>query len=123
MQHSVLEELIRSHLQTLELCRTLLANELKGEVPTQEMIAAIADEDSCEFSRVFQSGELHFEGAVAKKAIPTLHATFHSLAAMILTLVTTRSAENSEIASYMSILDDVSNQLIALLKVARVRPK
>ena len=100
----------------------MLTDGYKGQSITPEMIAAIADEGRCAFSSILHSGKLHFDGAIAEETIPALHATFHSLAALILTLVTSKT-ESREIGSYMTALNNASNELLVLLKVARVQPE
>jgi hypothetical protein len=119
MPSSAIDKLIQTHQQLLDLCRSLVANGLSGRELSDEMVSAIKDEAGCDFMKILQARTVTFDGVIAEEAVVALHGTFHSIATLILTLVTTKS-ESAEIGSYIGALSSVSSQLITILKSARV---
>ncbi len=119
MDNPVIEKLIRSHQEYLELCRALINSGLAGMPVSNEQLAAINDEGGCEFSRIVKSGNVSFDSAFSEEAVVALHGTFHSLVALIITLVSKR-IESSELGTYIGALSTVSDQLITVLRTARI---
>jgi hypothetical protein len=119
MPNPTIDRLIQVHQHSLDLCRSLVTNGLSGRAQPDEMNSVIVDEAGCEFTKILQAGTLSFDGEIAAEVVVALHGTFHSIATLILTLVTTKS-ESAEIGSYIGALNSVSNQLIAVLSSAKV---
>jgi hypothetical protein len=119
MPNQTIEKLIQAHQATLDACRNLVAVVLSGKEPSEEMVSIIQDEANCEFTKILQSGQIIFDGAFAGEAVVALHGTFHSIATLVLTLVMTKS-ESAEIGSFIGALGSISNQLIVVLRAAKV---
>ena len=119
MTEPLIEKLIELHKDWISRYCSILESRLVDGSVEWESIEQFGEADTCNFTKLLDSGRLHFDGEIALEAIQALHATLHEVASIMLSLIAIR-APTIEIRQHQEEFLRVSKQLQATLSSARV---
>lgn len=117
MDNSRRELLVNAHLNWLLQFKLLINDDKTVGVVDRGRIDSHLES---ELGQLLQSGQLTFDSPLIANIVRDIHATFHGVAALVLDLHNKNSPVD-EIAEYLTVLDQLSDQLTTLIRKARIQ--